>query len=68
MKSENVRLSGFSGREILVKSPIGRVARARIFITPKSRYVLMAQSEPADAKKQKSQIDRFFDSFRILPQ
>lgn len=66
-KREDIQLNGFAGRELNVASAIGRAIRVRIFITPKSQYFLMAQGEQADTKKQSAQINRFFDSFRILP-
>ncbi|HEX9997252.1 MAG TPA: hypothetical protein VGB45_08925 [Abditibacterium sp.] len=68
-KQEEIQLSGFSGREIQASWLDGKeTTRARLYLTPKHLYEIVAVGKKAEMQKQAAQINRVFDSFRILPQ
>ena len=66
---EEIQLGDSNGREIqmqLVKK--GSIWRSRYYSTAKRFYRLVAVGSEAEMQKQAAQINRVFDSFRILPQ
>lgn len=68
-KSEAIQLDKFAGRQINlagVKTHKGKVF-ARIYVTPKISYSVIAGAYVAEMQNQAAQINRVFDSFRILP-
>ncbi len=68
-KRTELQLDGFVGREIKLSLLKGElVTRGRIYFTPKAFYSVGAGGSKANVEKQAAQINRVFDSFRILPQ
>lgn len=68
-KVARVQLNGFPGREITMSLADGTVIfRGRNYITPRGSYSVGAGGYKAPMQKQNAQINRVFDSFRILPQ
>ncbi|RYZ75654.1 MAG: hypothetical protein EOP06_32145 [Proteobacteria bacterium] len=69
LKKESIQLTGFWGRDIKTNWMGGqRVTRVRLYLTPKNLYEIVVSGPKAQMQKQDKQIDRVFDSFRILPQ
>ncbi len=65
----DIQLNGFAGREMTTtEGKDGRAFRIRIFLTPTGIYHLFSGGSKAQMQKQAAQIDKVFDSFRILPQ
>ncbi len=68
-KVERIQLNGFPGREITLMLYNGTITfRGRFYMTPKGSYSIGAGGYKTPMQKQAAQIDRVFDSFRILPQ
>ena len=68
IKSEDIQIGGFQGREITTSSLGGAATgRTRFLMTPKSSYLFFAAGEKAAMQSQKAQVDKVLDSFQILP-
>ncbi len=68
-KREELQMGDFQGRELKMSLLKGAATtRTRLFFTPKIVYQIVAGGKKADVEKQSAQINRVFDSFRILPQ
>lgn len=68
-KREDIQLNGFQGRELKVSLKAGTEAkRAHFYFTPKFFYMILANGYKEQMQKQSAQINKVFDSFRILPQ
>ena len=68
-KLQHIQLSGFPGREVTVSLYEGQATvRSRVYVTPKGTFAIAAGGYKEPMKQKTKEIDRVFDSFRILSQ
>ncbi len=71
MSESPVSLASHPGREITFSTPEGRLVRVRFYFVDNRIYQVLAETwldkSKVNAREDPGVVDRFFDSFRLLP-